>query len=164
VAAVKVLQAPLDGVSRDARAYPAHLLREHGDGLCLFAARFFGINDAVHMARAEMSVTLVDTAPRVWQMAEMYGCAAHQQDAWEFAETARAEGAMWDAVSVDCYTGDATDRSLTTLDLWCSLARDVVTCTHVLGQTYTVPDGWEDAGFFERNPRNGVNWLVLTRA
>ena len=42
MAAVKVLEGPLDAVSRDAKAYPAHLLRESGEGLCLFAARFFG--------------------------------------------------------------------------------------------------------------------------
>ncbi len=160
---MKVLEAPLDAISRDAREYPAHLLRQGGNGLCLFAARFFGINDAIHMARAEMELTLVDTAPRVVEMADMYGCAAYQTDAWEFAQAARDAGDQWDAVSVDCYTGDAGTRAVSTLDLWCSLARDVVTCTHVNGQQYVLPDGWTD-GLMERNPRNGVNWLVLTRA
>jgi hypothetical protein len=164
VGAVKVLEEPLDAVSRDAKAYPAHLLRESGEGLCLFAARFFGINDAVHMARVGMDLTLVDTAPRVREMAEMYGAFAVQGDAWECAEKWRDQGDQWDAVSVDTYTGDATTRSLSTLELWCSLARDVVTCTHVRGQEYTVPDGWRDEGFFMRNPRGGVHWLVLTRA
>ena len=101
MAAVKVLQPPLDAVSRDARAYPAHLLREGGRGLCLFAARFYGVNDAVHMARAGMDLTLVDVAPRVLEMAEMYECSGHQKDAWAFAEFMRSEGAEWDAVSVD---------------------------------------------------------------
>src|SRR6188472_4437148 len=116
MAAVRVLGAPLDAVSRDARAYPAHLLRESGEGLCLFAARFFGINDAVHMARAGMDLTLVDTAPRVIEMADMYGASAVQGDAWEFAQEAWADGEQWDAVSVDTYTGDATTRSLSTLE------------------------------------------------
>ncbi len=160
---MKVLDGPLEAVSRDAREYPAHHLTPGGNGLCLFAARFFGINDAIHMARTEMELTLVDTAPRVFEMADMYGCAAHQMDAWEFAEAARDAGDQWDAVSVDSYTGDATTRSLGCLDLWCALSRRLVTATHVNGQTYTVPDGWTD-GFMERNPRNGVNWLVLTRA
>jgi hypothetical protein len=164
VAAVKVLEAPLDVLSREARAYPAHLLRQSGEGLCLFAARFFGINDAIHMARSEMDITLVDTSARVWDMAVMYdGCVAHQTDAWEFADVAREAGDQWDAVSVDTYTGDATTRSLGNLQLWCMLARDVVTCTHVNGQEYEVPEGWADA-MMERNPRGGVNWLVLTRA
>lgn len=163
MAAVKVLGAPLDALSRDAREYPAHLLRESGEGLCLFAARFFGINDAIHMARADMDLTLVDVSPRVLEMAAMYDCAAVHGDAWEYAQAMREDGQTWDAVSVDTYTGDATNRSLRELDLWCSLARDVVTCTHVNGQPYAVPDGWTE-GFVERNPRGGVNWLVLTRA
>jgi hypothetical protein len=155
-----VLDGPLAEVSRNARAYPVHLLREGGTGLCLFAARFYGVNDAVHMARNQMELTLVDISPRVQEMAGMYGAEAWLGDAWEFAE---ATSRQWDAVSVDTYTGDAARRSLDSLDLWCSLARDVVTATHVLGMDYTVPKGWTDS-LFERNATNGVNWLVLTRA
>ena len=157
------LSGPLSDVSRDARAYPVHLLREGGTGLCLFAARFYGINDAIHMKRNEMDITLVDISGRVLEMRDMYDCTAAMWDAWEFAEDARGRGETWDAVSVDTYTGDATTRSLSDLELWCSLARDVVTCTHVTGQPYTVPDGWRD-WLFERNPRGGINWLVLERA
>jgi hypothetical protein len=156
------LSGPLSDVSRDARAYPVHLLRQGGSGLCLFAARFYGINDAIHMARNEMELTLVDISDRVLEMEDMYGCRAHQGDAWEFANIALCAGYQWDAVSVDTYTGDATTRSLGDLELWCSLARDMVTCTHVTGQPYKVPDGWRD-WLFERNPRGGVNWLVLER-
>jgi hypothetical protein len=159
---VKVLTGPLEAISREARVYPAHLLAAGGTGLCLFAARFYGVNDAVHMARNEMELTLVDTSDRVLEMAAMYGCTGHQADAWVFAERARDLGETWDAVSVDTYTGDAAKRSMESLDLWCSLARDVVTATHVDGMAYTVPDGWSDV-LFPRNPRGGVNWLVLTR-
>ncbi len=161
---MKVLEAPLDVISRDARAYPAYLLREQGDGLCLFAARFYGVNDAIHMARAEMNLTLVDLSARVLEMGEMYECSAHVEDAWVFAEFMRGEGAVWDNVSVDTYTGDLMRRSLQSLDLWCSLARESVTVTHTTGEPYTLPDGWADGGLFERNPRGGVSWLVLTRA
>ena len=124
---MKVLEGPLEAVSRDAMVYPAHLLRYGGTGLCLFAARFYGVNDAIHMARAGMDITLVDIAPRVHEMAAMYGAFAVQGDAWECAEKWRDQGDQWDAVSVDTYTGDATTRSLGDLELWCSLARDVVT-------------------------------------
>lgn len=157
------LSGPLSRVSKEARAYPVHLLREGGTGLCLFAARFYGINDAIHMARNEMSLTLVDISERVVEMAQMYGAFPHVGDAWEYAETMAAELATWDAVSVDTYTGDATTRSLSDLELWCALARDVVTCTHVTGQPYTVPEGWRH-WLFDRNPKHGVNWLVLERA
>lgn len=156
------LSGPLSDVSKEARAYPVHLLREGGTGLCLFAARFFGVNDAIHMARNEMELTLVDISTRVWEMAGMYGCESYVQDAWEFAKQARGTESQWDAVSVDTYTGDAARRSLDSLELWCSLARDMVTATHVTGMPYTVPDGWKD-WLFERNARNGVNWLVLER-
>jgi hypothetical protein len=128
----------------------------------LFAARFYGINDAIHMHRAGLELTLVDTSERVLEMAEMYGCSGHVDDAWEFAEFMSGEAANWDAVSVDTYTGDATTRSLSDLELWCSLARRVVTCTHVRGQKYVVPDGWSDR-LMERRAYGGINWLVLTR-
>lgn len=159
---MRVLEPPLDAISREARDYPAHLLPFGGTGLCLFAARFYGVNDAVHMARMGMEITLVDLSERVLEMGSMYECAAHQTDAWEFAEAASMTGEHWDAVSVDTYTGDAATRSMSTLNLWCSLARYVVTATHVRGMEYTVPDGWRD-DLFLRNPRGGVNWLVLTR-
>ena len=157
-----VLEGQLAKLSAEARAYPVHLLRDGGTGLCLFAARFYGVNDAINMARNRMELTLVDTSNRVYEMAGMYGCAMYYGDAWDYAEAARSQGWEWDAVSVDTYTGDICRRSLDSLDLWCSLARDVVTATHVLGMPYEVPDGWSDS-LFERNPRNGVNWLVLTR-
>ena len=153
---------PLEAVWREATPYPAHLLDGCENGLCLFAARFYGINDAIHMARAGMEIGLVDTSARVREMGEMYGCAWFQMDAWAFAEKAREDGLQWDAVSVDTYTGDATTRSLSDLELWCSLARRVVTCTHVRGQRYVVPDGWSDR-LMERRAYGGINWLVLTR-
>jgi len=163
VAAVKVLEGRLEGISRNAGPYPAELLRDGGQGLCLFAARFYGANDAIHMARAGMELTLVDTSERVIEMADMYDMFAVQGDAWECAEEWRAQGEQWDAVSVDCYTGDANTRALGDLDLWCSLARELVTVTHVTGQTYTVPEGWNDE-LFVRKERGGINWLVLTHA
>jgi hypothetical protein len=153
----------LGELSREAREYPAYLLREGGTGLCLFAARFYGVNDAIHMARNNMAVTLVDISDRVWEMAGIYDdCEAYEADAWALAEDFRSRRLMWDAVSCDTFTGDAARRSLDSLDLWCQLARDVVTVTHVDGMDYTVPDGWTDS-LFQRNARGGINWLVLTR-
>jgi hypothetical protein len=156
-----VLDGRLGEISREARVYPAHLLKQGGTGLCLFAARFWGVNDAIHMARNEMSLSLVDTSPRVFEMAELYGAAVHHGDAWEFAENAREHGYQWDAVSADSYTGDAERRSLDSLELWCSLARDVVTATHTPHTEYELPDGWT-GWIMERSDR--ANWLVLERA
>jgi hypothetical protein len=158
------LDGRLGEISAEARVYPAHLLREGGTGLCLFAARFWGVNDAIHMARQIMAVDLVDTSPRVMEMSRMYrggGMEARGfcHDAWAFAERSQGTDRQWDAVSADTFTGDPMTRSLASLELWCSLARDVVTVTHVPGAPYDVPDGWEGA-LFPRNDR--VNWLVLT--
>lgn len=147
-------------LSREARVYPAYLLREGGTGLCLFAARFYGVNDAIHMARQRMEVTLVDVSERVHEMARIYNCGAVQDDAWALAEDWRSQGSQWDAVSCDTFTGDPMTRSLASLALWCSLARDVVTVTHTPGAPWTAPDGWKGE-LFPRNDR--VNWLVLTR-
>jgi hypothetical protein len=155
-----VLDGRLGEISAEARVYPAHLLREGGRGLCLFAARFWGVNDAIHMKRQNMEMSLVDTSPRVIEMAELYECSGALDDAWEFAEFMRSEGAEWDAVSCDTFTGDPMTRSLASLELWTSLARDVVTVTHTPHAPYTVPDGWK-GWLFPRNDR--VNWLVLER-
>jgi hypothetical protein len=157
-----VLEGRLAELSAEARAYPVHLLRDGGTGLCLFAARFYGVNDAINMKRNNMDLTLVDTSDRVFEMGDIYGCPGYLCDAWDYAEAWREKERQWDAVSVDTYTGDICRRSLDSLELWCSLARDVVTATHVLGMPYTVPAGWSDS-LFDRNPKNGVNWLVLTR-
>jgi hypothetical protein len=164
VAAVKVLEAPLDVLSESASFYPSFVLR-HGDtGLCLFAAAFLGINDAIHMARQEMSVTCVDiNKERLMEMSALYEKCEwswHVDDAWEFAGAMRAEGAEWDVVSVDTFTGNATDRALQDLDLWCSLARRAVTATVCPGSEYVVPAGWE-SGVLERSEI--ASWLVLTR-
>jgi hypothetical protein len=158
-----VLQGRLGEISAEARPYPSHLLREGGTGLCLFAARFYGVNDAILMARQSMHITLVDNAPRVLEMADIYGDQTwtHQCDAWEFAEKSLANGLEWDAVSCDTFTGDPMTRSLNSLELWCSLASDVVTVTHTPHAPYVVPDGWK-GWLFPRNDR--VNWLVLERA
>lgn len=154
------LDGRLGELAAEARVYPVHLLKEGGEGLCLFAARFYGVNDAINMARNSMTLTLVDTSPRVMEMADIYECDAYCGDAWEYAEH-MSGGHVWDAVSCDTFTGDPMTRSLASLELWCSLARDVVTVTHTPGAPYTVPDGWK-GWLFPRNDR--VNWLVLERA
>ena len=155
-----VLDGRLGELAAEGRVYPAHLLREGGTGLCLFAARFYGVNDAIHMQRNQMTVTLVDIAGRVAEMGELYEAEWIMADAWAQAEAWGAEGRQWDAVSCDSFTGDPMTRSLASLELWCSLARDVVTVTHVPGAPWTAPDGWK-GWLFPRN--NRVNWLVLER-
>ena len=119
------------------------------------------MNDAIHMARNQMELTLVDTSDRVVEMAERVRrqCATSVTRG-NTQNTFRDTGYGWDAVSCDTFTGDPMTRSLASLELWCSIAREVVTVTHTPGAPYEVPDGW--SGFlFPRNDR--VNWLVLVR-
>jgi hypothetical protein len=158
-----VLEPPLDRISREARPYPAYLLKTGWSGLALFAAAYLGHNDSIHFARNEMRGWCVDTdAEKLAKMRESYP--PHwifvKQDAWEFAALARGSGLMWDVVSVDTFTGDASKRSMETIDLWCSLARHVVTATMGRTDSVMVPQGWR-AEHFERSAR--ADWLVLQR-
>ena len=160
-----VLDWPLDSISLEARDYPADMLEDCETGLLLFAAAFLGVNDAIHFARKQTVCTCVDTNPeRLGRMEALYppDWSFVEQDAWEFAEAARASGTGWDAVSVDTFTGMATHRSLGTLDLWCSLARKCLTVTIVEGLPYEVPAGWRQS-VFPRDGRFGAAWLVLRK-
>lgn len=153
----------LEHVAMEARPYPAHLLDGCRTGLVLFAAAFLGHNDAIHMAEAGLTCMCVDVdADRVAEMRELYPASWSflVADAWEWAATARDEDLLWDVVSADTFTGSAMERSLRSLDLWCSLARKVVTATITPGAMYQVPGGWK-AMHYQR--ATGVYWLVLER-
>lgn len=159
-----VLAPPLSEISAVARPYPAFLLHPGDTALALFCAAYLGHNDAIHFARNDMTATCVDIdGPKLVRMAELYPAdwRWYREDAWTFAERAAENGRTWDVVSVDTFTGTATERSLTTLDLWCSIANRAVTATIRNVQKYATPRGWESL-LFERSPF--VSWLVLTRA
>lgn len=162
----KVLEPPLDQLSAVARPYPAHLLDDCQTGLVLFAAAFRGHNDAIHFARRQLHTTCVDRdAHRLAEMSEVYppDWEFAAEDAWEYATHAYLTGRTWDAVSVDTFTGDATDLSIRTLDLWCSVANRLVTATirnDDADKAWT-PDGWRMTPLFPRSAT--VSWLVLRR-
>jgi len=160
-----VLTRPLDVISRQARPYPADLLEDCSTGLVLFAAAYLGHNDAIHFARKQLTTVCVDTdARKLMDMQALYPSYWRfvRADAWTFAEQAAERGDSWDAVSVDTYTGDATDRSLQTLGLWCAIANQVVTATITTDVTPgPAPTGWRVSGVHPRSDR--ASWLVLTR-
>lgn len=160
-----VLAPPLDRISRQARLYPADLLPEGGTALALFAAAYLGWNDAIHFARKDMVGTCVDRdRERLAEMAMVYPAdwVFFVGDAWEFAEQAADRGDQWDVVSVDTFTGDATDRSVRSLELWCELAREMLTATVPADLVcHGCPDGWR-LSFFPRSTL--ASWLVLRRA
>jgi len=110
-----------------------------------------------------MVATCVDTdVSKLWIMKVLYpdDWQFFVMDAWEFADEARRHGRTWDVVSVDTYLGDAEERSVTTLELWCSLAVELVTVTVRVGREVDVSDGWRESRF----PRSSkAEWLVLRR-
>lgn len=153
----------LEHVAMQGRPYPVGHLEGCETGLCLFAAAFLGHNDAVHFAEAGLKTMCVDIdGKRLAQMAMLYPRTWQWavDDAWKFADAAYVLGEQWDVVSVDTFTGAATRRSLDSLDLWCSLARKLVTATTTAGEGYEIPSGWK-CELYER--ATGVDWLVLSR-
>jgi hypothetical protein len=155
----------LEHIAMQARPYPAHLLEGCETGLVLFAAAFLGHNDAIHFAEAEIEeVWCVDIdAMRLDEMCPLYPAhwSFRHADAWEYARIHSEVGSQYDVVSADTFTGPAMRRSLDSLDLWCSLARKVVTVTYTSGEAYEVPEGWRES-LYER--ATNVYWLVLERA
>jgi hypothetical protein len=153
----------LTHVAQEARPYPTYLLENAETGLCLFSAAFLGHNEAVHFALEEVHTTCVDIdQEKLHAMVALYPedwrfvC----EDAWEFAEKAALREETWDVVSVDTFRGNATERSLADLGVWCDIAAKAVVATLEEGQTYDVPEGWT-AQHFRRNSE--VFWLVLSR-
>ncbi len=151
-------------INEQACPYPAFLLVPGTTGLCCFAAGFYGQNDAIHMARKDMTVTCVDQdTDKLWTMADLYpeGWEFRAEDAWTFARAATSQGRKWDAVSVDPFLGDAAERVWETLFLWAGLARHLLTVTVKTDTQLNIPDGWSLSSYFPRSSR--AAWLVLTR-
>lgn len=151
----------LEHIAQEARPYPADRLEGCETGLVLFAAAFLGHNDAIHFAEAGLQTTCVDIdGERLEEMAVIYPLTWDFlcDDAWEFAVSARDSGWQWDAVSVDTFTGSAMDQSLESLELWCSLARKLVTATITIDRRWRNPDGWRSSHFQRAGE---VYWLVL---
>lgn len=154
----------LTHVAMAARPYPTHLLQGCETGLVLFAAAFVGHNDAIHFAEANVRTTCVDIdGDRLWQMRQLYPLkwSFVSADAWYFATTAQQLETQYDGVSADTFTGDAMRRSLSSLDLWCSIARKFVTATITDDvEDVEIPEGWT-ASLYPRS--DSVSWLVLER-
>ena len=160
-----VTYATLEHVAEQARPYPAHLLDECETGLCLFAAGFLGHNDVIHFAEAGLHTTCIDIdEDRLGEMRMLYPSDWEFAvfDAWDYAMAARALDRIWDAVSVDTFTGSLMDMALDSLELWTSIANRLVTVTVTVPVMYeiAVPHGWETSLY----PRSrDVAWLTLER-
>jgi hypothetical protein len=143
--------------------YPRHALVGCSDALVLFAAAFYGQQDAVWMAEAGLQATCVDIDDgKLREMMDAYpeSWTYVNGDAFEFSlRTERT----WDVVSIDC-PSNMFDRCAELLPLWCRIARRVI----VLGsgentETYE-PDGWEYADCVRRSSNyGGTYWRVFRR-
>lgn len=160
----RVSYPSLEHVAMEKCRYPAELLEGAESGLILFAAAFLGRNDAIHFAEAGVpNVTLVDIdGERLREMADLYRDPTwtfSEADAFAFARFARLVGSKWDVVSVDTFTGTATDRSLNELEQWTEIANRAVVAT-IAGAGAVVPSGWTWS-IVEREGPTDANWLVL---
>ena len=153
----------LDRVRAKAGPYPVHLLEGCEDGLLLFGAAFLGANDGVHFLDAGLRSVVVDIdEPKLLGMEKLYPVdwSFIPADAWDITGLVGSWQRQWDAVSVDSWRGDLEDRSLHSLELWCSLARKFVTVTLSYGSSFVCPVGWT----FSLMPRSGnARWLILER-
>lgn len=148
------------------RPYPAELLEGCESGLILFAAAFLGHNDAIHFAEAGVpNVTLVDVdGERLEEMKSLYRSRVWsfvEADAWTYAEACREYDLMFDAVSVDTFTGSALERSLGDLEAWTSIARRFVTVTATHEASWRLPRGW-NSRIMRRS--STAYWLILEPA
>jgi len=144
--------------------YPCHLLHHFDDALILFAAGFYGKQDAywIHAGGVQYA-TCVDLRSEPLRVME-----ALYPSSWEFVaaeafEYAATTDRVWDLVSLDPPTG-AFERCANLLDLWCDLAGRAVVMGCGANQTIDPPAGWEQTDMRRRSAfRGGVYWAVLER-
>jgi len=145
-------------VPAEAGLYPRELLDGCADALVLFAAGFYGRQDAVWVADAGLTATCIDRdRGRLDAMADLY------PDTWEFvctdafAYAERMDGRrVWDVVSLDPSTNLFT-RCAALAPLWARLARRnlVIGCGR---QEPPPPPGWHRAGVTWRSDYRGGTW------
>ncbi len=142
--------------------FPRHVLGGCESALVLFAAAFYGRQDAVWMADAGLTATCVDTdSGRLEEMRGMYpdGWEYVTGDAFEFA--ANAAGREWDVVSLDPFT-NLIQECADLLPVWCHLARRAVVLGTMGYTSFVSPAGWRVVEEVPRSSFNGgVFWTVL---
>lgn len=155
------IRSPVDGLS-----FPCPALAGSSTALVLFAAGFWGRQDAYWIADAGLHATCIDIDhEKLDEMAAVY------PTSWDFLEAdaydwAEATTSRWDVVTVDCPSAHF-DRCAERVALWCQLARRLV----VLGagrhqrDAIEAPAGWAVTDIRRRsNYDGGVYWVVLERA
>ena len=140
--------------------YPRHVLPGCDTALVLFAAAFYGQQDAVWIAEAGLTATCVDLDHnKLEEMRDAY------PDDWEFVagdvfEYVSRTNDRWDVVSIDC-PSNLFAHCAAFVPVWCILARKAV----VLGtgrEPFTAPPGWQVTERLYRSSfKGGTYWAVL---
>ena len=141
--------------------FPRHILQDAQTGLVLFAAAWYGKQDAIWMAEAGMTATCVDVdIDRLLKMAGAYpqDWEYRNDDVFEFAATSERK---WDVVTVDCPT-NLFERCAGWAKVWCNLATEAVILGTGPSPSLNLPDGWHVTETLERSTfAGGVFWTVL---
>jgi hypothetical protein len=143
--------------------YPCVVLEGCETALVLFAAAFYGQQDAIWIAEAGMSATCVDLdAARLAEMSSMY------PSDWEYVtgdvfDFAWAAQDRWSVVSIDC-PSNLFDKCADWIDTWCRLARKAVILGTGVGTEVDPPPGWTITEVLPRSSfQGGVYWTVVER-
>jgi hypothetical protein len=145
-------------------SYPVALLEGCETALVLFAAAFWGRQDAAHIADAGLTATCVDLdRQKLDEMRRVY------PDDWTFVDSdafeyAKKRNVPFDIVSLDPFT-NLMARCADELPLWCSLATRAVILGSGSETWLRAPDGWDITDTRHRSDFNGgIFWTVLEPA
>lgn len=151
----------------EAELYPADALDSCADALLLFAAGFYGRQDAVWVADAGLTGTCVDIdGARLERMRPLY------PDGWEFVcsdafvYAAGQDGSRrWDVVSLDPPTS-LFDQCAAQVPVWVRLARRAVIMGCGPDGPPKAPTGWKRRRklLHRSDFGGGVYWAVLEKA
>ena len=147
-------------------SFPGQAMSGSRTALAVFCAAFHGRQDAYWLAQAGLRTTCVDMdGGRLDEMAAVYpdNWEFVQRDAWEFAREAAAAGRTWDVVTIDPFSNRFQEIA-DDLELWCSLADNVVAFASGVGTRVEAPDGWMVVDVRRRSSHlGGIFWHVLER-
>lgn len=150
----------------DDQGFPQEVLVGCESALVLFAAGFYGRQDAFWIAEAGLKATCVDVdGERLQVMRAIYpeGWEFVEVDAYEYAELSWRMHRVWDVVTADPYTNHFTVCA-DNIDGWCRLARRAVILGTGVDTSVTVPPGWRVESVWQRSTyKGGVWWTVLER-
>lgn len=152
---------------RAASLYPQRVLEPAETALVLFAAGFYGRQDAVWVAEAGAQATCVDTdQERLTAMEAVYPADWEfvKRDSFTYARTWRVAGRRWDVVSIDC-PSNLFNRCADEIGLWCDVAKRAVILGTGQRTKVVAPDGWKVTETLRRSDYlGGVFWKVLERS